>query len=306
MNIVALPLEIQLDIFSRLNERDLASLASTCTTFKHLSTDPHLNFPRILPSLFKNLQERKYHYTSVLHDTLIHKDHVFWVKDSDAVLLKITNKTQLDKRTKVNYDSKLEKIIMIDEMRVELSFTTLQVNKKPIEKGVLDFACLNGIIIYTTPSGLFRYSIALDKSERISKNHYDMIAVDEEKGIIYGLSKDKFDTLDFCHPDAISRLEDSSQYLIKRKIIDVVATFFKEIKNFLMNNFKWKEVGLIAGGAIFIALLLTSAIATTFLEVLPFLAVFLIFEAFCLAVLVTLETLKHAFTKAFDVAIKPL
>lgn len=314
MNITDLPAENLLHIFSHLKENDLASAASTCSAFKNLSTDKSFKFPRISSKVSQNISEGRFFLSHRPLETLPNVQHVFHVIDSDPVLLKIEARTDLDPRTTIkitryaNNTAFLTKVIRIDEKLVFLKNTTLTLDDTIIENNVIDFACLNGSILYSDLKGLHRYHLSTDKSERITKKVYSRIAVDERNGIIYGIDSANLrtDKLDFNHPDAKIRKEDTLLYALKTRISQVAVTFFREFKNFVVENASWKVGAFILGSLVVISLAVGIFIGTTLAEIMLLAGLSAIIFLTTFIFMAFFETLKHAVLKASSVAFKPL
>ncbi len=315
MTLSSLPAELKYNILSRLNERDFASVASTCKHFKGFSTDPHHKFPRITSKIFQNVVEGKYFLTRIPVQSF-RPEEVLLIENGNPVIKEINKSQKLDARTTYNvvhregiyhYNTPLRsKDLQIDEVKYKFSHISFYAGDEVISNNVLDFACLNGIILYSTDKGLFRYSPATFKSERIRKTPYTKLAVDEKNGIICGFIKDSIDKIDYSHPDAHIHEEDTALYSVKAKILKVITTFFKEIKNYVVQNFDWKITLLVAGIGSIVGLALGVTLASNAAELFVMTGLFILLEWMVFAAMAAFEVLKHAFSKAAEVALEPL
>ena len=307
MTLTTLPTEIQFNILFRLNERDFASVASTCKQFKAFSTDPHNKFPRITSKVHQNILEGKYFLTQIPLNQQIRIQDVLCIENGNPVFKEINKTQKIDERTVYTvHNNYIYKDVKIGETNVDSRAGSLYVGNEIISINVLDFANLNGNLIYSTIHGLFCYSLATLKSERITKKVYSQIAADENEGIICGLAESHIDKLDFNHPEAKIREEERTLSLIKAKILKVAITFFKEIKNYIVDNFEWNSALIVVGIGCVLGLGFGILLSTTLAEVLAFTGLFILIESIVSLTFVTLEILKHAVIKAATVALEPL
>lgn len=319
MTLSSLPAELQYNFLSRLNERDFASVASTCKHFKAFSTDPQHKFPRITSKIYKNIIEGKYFLTRIPAQSF-RSEEVLFVENGNPVIKVINESEKLDARTTFNVVHRIRrgninfhyqfplcsKELQINEVKYTLSKGSLYGGDELISRNVLDFACLNGIILYSTDKGLFRFSPAAFKSERIKKTPYTKLGVDEKNGIICGFIKDSIDKIDYSHPDARINEEDTAFYSVKAKIVKVIATFFKEIKTFVVQNFDWKVTLFVAVFGSIAGLFFGVALASNAAEIFIMTGLFILIELVVFSMMAAFEVLKHAFSKAAEVALEPL
>lgn len=268
---------------------------------------------------FENVVRKKYYISRILSKAALESETLI-VENGHPVLKSIMETTQIDARTtlsvvhnfKINnityhYQHPLRnKDVQIGNITFKKKNGDLYAGNGFIASSVCDFACMNGMILYSNDRGLFRYSPSSKEKHLLREITYLKLAVDEKNGVIYGHTLDQhIEKMDFCHPKAQEEKEPSSLQMLKARISKAASTFFREMKEYTVKHFEWQGLVIVSSMFTVPALMLGSLLGATILEGLIIAACVYLIQLTAFAAIILFEVLKHAGAMAIKAALSP-